>query len=118
VTVHYTADEVNKYNINSLFLAYFSGGSWHECSNISISSQNNTVSGDILVSRLSGTAIGLGGDLIQAAGGLQITNQNNNASGAPGVSWALVGIVMVSILIVGGVVFAIERNRRKTQVDK
>jgi hypothetical protein len=118
VTVHYTADEVNKYNINSLFLSYFSGGSWHKCSNISISSQNNTVSGDILVSRLSGTAIGLGGDLIQAAGGLPITNQNNNASGAPGVSWALVGIVMVSILIVGGVVFAIERNRRKTQVDK
>jgi hypothetical protein len=49
VTVHYTADEVNKYNINSLFLSYFSGGSWHKCSNISISSQNNTVSGDIRV---------------------------------------------------------------------
>jgi len=118
VTVHYSDAEVSKYNINNLFLAYFSGGTWHKCNNISISSQNNTVSGDIPVSRLSGTAIGLGGDLTQASGGLPIATQNNNTSGAPGVSWALVGIVMVSILIVGGVVFAIERNRRKTQVDK
>jgi hypothetical protein len=76
------------------------------------------MSGDIPVSRLSGTAIGLGGDRTQAAGGIPNNNQGNNTGSTPGFSWAMVGIIMVSIFIVGTVIFVIERNRRKTQTNK
>jgi hypothetical protein len=118
VTIHYTDAEVSKYNTNSLFMAYFNGGTWHKCTNILVSTPNNTISGDMPISRLSGTVVGLGGELTQAAGGIPLATQNNTNSTATGVSWALVGIVMVSILVVGGVIFAIERNRRKTEVDR
>jgi hypothetical protein len=118
VTIHYTDAEVSKYNMNSLFMAYFSGGTWHKCTNILVSTSNSTISGDIPISRLSGTAVGLGGDLTQAAGGIPLATQNNTNPTAPGVSWALAGIVIVSILVVGGVIFAIEKNRRKTEVDR
>lgn len=118
VTVVYNDNDVSAYNVNSLILAYFSGGSWHNAGNIKISSANDTISGDIPVSRLSGTAIGLGGDRTQAAGGIPNNNQGNNTGSTPGFSWAMVGIIMVSIFIVGTVIFVIERNRRKTQTNK
>jgi hypothetical protein len=119
VTIHYTDSEVSKYNTDSLILGYFSQGTWHQCTNITVSNQNNTVSGDIPVIRLSGTAIGLGSDLNQTVGGVPFAaQQNSNGSNPPGVSWALVGIVMASLLIVGGVIFAIERNRRKVQDNR
>lgn len=118
VTVSYTDNDVSAYDVNSLILAYFSGGNWHNAGNITISSANDTISGDIPVSRLSGTAIGLGGDLTQTAGVIPNNNQGNNISSTPGVPWAIVGIVMVSIFIVGIIIFIIERNRRKTQANR
>jgi hypothetical protein len=118
VTVNYSDSDVSAYNVNSLILAYFSSGSWHNAGNITISSANDTISGDIPISRLSGTVIGLGGDRTQAAGGIPNNNQNNNIGNTTGFSWAMVGIVMVSIFIVGTMIFIIERNRRKTQANR
>ena len=117
ITVHYNDSEVSKYNTDSLVLGYFSQGTWHQCTNINISTQNKTVSGEIPISRLSGVAIGLGGNLIQQGGAVPFTTQNSTNTNTPGISWALVGIITITILVVGGVIFAIERNRRKTEVD-
>jgi hypothetical protein len=118
ITIHYADAEVNGFNLDSLFLSYFSGGKWHECSNLVISTQNNTVSGDIPISELSGTPVGLGGDLTQTGGVVPFVPQSNAKTTSPGTSWDLAGMVIVPILIVGGVIFVIERNRRKSTTSK
>jgi hypothetical protein len=119
ITMHYNDSEVGKYNTDSLVLGYFSKGTWHKCANVNISTQDKTVSGEIPISRLSGVAIGLGGDLIQQGGGvLPLTTNNNTNTNTPGISWALVGIITITILVVGSVIFVIGRNRRKTEADR
>ena len=115
VTLHYTGAEIADYNPDSLFLAYFSGGSWHKCGNTAISADNLTVSGDIPISRLSGTAIGLGGTWLTepaAAAGLPISE--NGQSNAPGIPWSLAAIVIVPIIMIGLLVLVLERNRRRS----
>jgi hypothetical protein len=115
VTIHYADAEVDGFNLNSLFLSYFDGGKWHECRNLVISTQNNIVSGDIPISELSGTPIGLGGDLTQTQGDVPFVPQSNAKTAGPGISWDLAGVVIVPILIVGAVIFMIERNRRRVR---
>jgi hypothetical protein len=118
ITIHYADADVNGFNLDSLFLSYFSGGKWHECSNLVISTQNNTVSGDMPISELSGTPVGLGGDLTQTGGGVPFVPQSNAKAAGLGISWDLAGIVIAPILIVGGVIFVIERNHRKNTASK
>ena len=118
VTVHYTNAEISEYQPDSIFLAYYFAGAWHKCNNIVISAQDNTVSGDIPVNRLTGTIVSMGGDLIQAANGVHFVAQSGNGPTSSGINWTLIGIVTASILIIGGVVFVIERNRRKTPASK
>jgi hypothetical protein len=115
VTVHYTIDEISKYRENSLCLSYFFGGAWHKCSNIVVSTQDHTVSGDIPVARLTGTVIGLGGDLTQTANGIPFIPSSDNETTDSGVNWALIVIVTGFIIIIGVVILVIERNRRKTK---
>jgi hypothetical protein len=115
VTIHYTDAEVRNIEADSLFISYFSGGSWHTCANIGISAENHTVSGDIPVSRLSGTAIGLGGTM---------SKQNEATAGAimedgsgqitRSIPWVLAGgIVIGTTVVVGGIILVLEAKRRR-----
>jgi hypothetical protein len=117
VTLHYTSAEISEYDPDSLFLSYFSGGSWHKCSNIVISADDQTISGDIPVSRLSGTAIGLGGALLQEAPAGAIADAGDGQPTGNGIPWTLAGIVIATIIIAGGVVLVLEKNRRRSPAN-
>ncbi|MGP8079379.1 MAG: hypothetical protein ACLPVI_02580 [Dehalococcoidales bacterium] len=116
VTVHYNNSEIGNFDPNSLSLYYYSGNKWLAFENISISADNSTVSGNIPISELSGNIIGLGGNLLQSANGVPVI-QNNSAATGTGISWSLFGIVIASVLVVGGLVILVVRNSRKRQVD-
>lgn len=117
VTIHYTDGEINGFDPNSLLLAYYSGNEWHICGNVEISASSHTVSGDIPVARLTGTIVGLGGNQLQSGNAVPLVSQSNSGPTGRGISWSLAGIVIGLIIIAGGVVFVVERNRRKTRVN-
>jgi hypothetical protein len=115
---HFTSNEISGFDPNSLFLAYYNGSQWVACENNEVSPGNSTITGDIPVSQLTaGTVIGLGGNQIGSANVVPFVPQSNNGTTNHGVSWSLVGIVVGLILVVGGVVWVIERNRRKSTAD-
>jgi len=116
VAVHFTSAEINNFDPNTLFLAYYSSNKWHTCGNIAVSLSAGTISGDIPISDLNGTILGLGGTLLNTGGAAYVPSGNNNSGS--GVPWGVVALVAVPILIIGGVIFIIERNRKKTQTDK
>ena len=115
-TVHFTSAEIKNFDANTLFLAYYSSNKWHNCGNIAVSVTAGTISGDIPISDLNGTILGLGGTSLNTSGAAFAPPGNNN--GGSGVPWGVVALVVIPILIVGGVIFVIERNRKKTQTDK
>jgi hypothetical protein len=116
VTVHFTGAETKNFDPNTLFLAYYSSNKWHTCGNIVTSVNDGTISGDVPISDLNGTILGLGGTLLNTGGAAFVPPANNNSGS--GVPWGVVALVAVPILIIGGVIFVIERNRKKTQTDK
>jgi len=118
VALRYTNAEINEFAPDSLFLSYFSGGSWHKCTNIVDDGKILTISGDIPVSRLSGTAIGLGGSLTKEApaGAIAAIDEGGTATGT-GIPWSLFSIVLVTTVIIGVVILVLERNRRKNTAN-
>jgi len=102
ITVHFTDAEVSGFDVNSLFLAYFDGTTWQKLNNMTVYTGAGTVVGDMPISALSGTVIGLGGDRIESA-----------ASQPSGISWSIAGGAIAGALIVGsGVVFLLNRRRK------
>ena len=102
ITVHFTSTEVNDFDVNSLFLAYFDGTTWKKCDNMTVYSGAGTIVGEIPASALSGTIIGLGGNHIESA-----------ASQTSGVSWSIAGGAIAGALVVGsGVAFLLNRRRK------
>lgn len=119
VAVQYSDGEVKDYDINSLFLSYFSDGKWHKAENIVISPDDKTVTGSIPTDSLGGTVIGLGGNPLTTSVGMvstplasQTGNQNQTDSG---ISWSLAGIIIMSTLVIGGIVFMVIQSQRKNR---
>ena len=61
--------------------------------------------------------MGLGGSLNQAAATAPhgIVAAVDNGTSGPGISWFLAAIVLSTIIVVGVVVFIVERNHRNTE---
>jgi hypothetical protein len=112
VTVHYTDAEISGFS--DLFLAYFSGGSWHKCDNLAVSTaKDRTIAGDVPISSLSGTAIGIGGTF---GPGSAIAVNEGSQQTAKGIPWSLAGgVVAGTVITVGGVILVLERNRKRSQ---
>jgi len=98
IKLHYTDAEISGFVEDSLTLSYWDGNIWQAADNISLDSATNVISGDIPVSALGGTAMGMGGTKI------------------PAMKWSLIieiacGAVAV-ILILLVYFFLIRRRRR------
>jgi len=116
VTIHFTNGEINNFDQNSLSMAYFSDNKWVTCDNIVVSLNHNTIAGDIPISQLTGTVVGLGGTLITNANGVPFVL--SNAPPVSSVPWVLIVVVTVSVLFVFGIIFVSERSRRKKTSSK
>jgi len=114
ITLHYTDQEVSKFSPNSLFLAYYYGDKWHFCENEVNDPKNNNISADIPAIRLDGGIIGLGGDTGgNAANGFPAVGQSSSPV-SPGVSWALVGLIIGSVVVLGVIIIvAVSRNKNR-----
>jgi len=121
VTVYYNKSEIKGFDVNSLFLAYFSGDKWHKCENPTNSPDNNSVSGDIPVIRLTGGIIGLGGDYANSSNQTSFNGGNgfpvNNGNSGPSVSWFLALAVILPIVVIGIIFVIIMGKRKKNQRD-
>jgi len=113
ISIHYTDEEIKSFDINSLFLAYYHDDKWNICRNNENDINEYKVSGDIPVIRLNGTLIGLGGDYSSSF----TVNGQYTQGRQPGnsISWALVGIITGSIVIVCVIVIALVENQRRSQ---
>jgi hypothetical protein len=112
VTLHFTSKEVSGYNLDSLFLSYFYSGKWRTCNNIKISAKDGTISGEIPVSRLAkGVVIGMGD---QSKTSAEAAPPINNKSEPRGISWSLIGIIIVPIIIIGIAIVLIAYNRKRS----
>ena len=124
VTIYYTQPEIKDFDVNSLFLAYYSGNKWHKCENPTNSPDNRSVSGDIPVIRLTGTIIGLGGDYANSS----IANQSslNGANVFPvsggnsgsGINWIVALAVVVPVIIIAIVIVIMAENRKRNQRNR
>lgn len=108
ITVRFTDAEVSDFDVNSLFLGYFDGSMWRKFSNMAVYSGANTIVGDIPVSALTGTVIGLGGDL----GGMKAPD--DTTTHPQGLSWPIVGGAIAGALILGFIIAFLLTHRRKT----
>ncbi len=114
VKVYYNPDEIRGFDETSLFLAYFSMGRWYLCTNTVVSPAERFVSGEVPVSRLGGTIIGLGGKTA-------LTAPANSYSGGSGLAssgssgWMLAVIVGGTAAAVLGVILVMEMRRRKVE---
>jgi hypothetical protein len=115
ITVRFTAAEVIDFDVNSLFLGYFDGSMWRKFSNMEVYSGAGTIVGDIPVSALSGTVIGLGGD---TGDGKSHDGSNATATPAPatsqtqGPNWPMIGGIIAGALILTLAIFLSMRGRR------
>jgi hypothetical protein len=126
ITVHYTPQQIAGFDPASLMLAYFNGSTWTLCSNITVNNTLGTVTGNCQVLALTGTVIGMGGNLLQAGKTTPTTGNNtsqkttaNGSNNAPitpagtSVPWSLFGIIIGALVIVGLVVFVVLGQRKK-----
>lgn len=121
ITVHYTSGEINGFDPDTAFLAYFSGNVWVKCSNITVDKSLNTVSGDVQVLQLAGTVFGMGADHVatstssSSATTINSFTSSNAAIGPGGTSvpWSTFAIVIGALVVVGLVVFVITGRRKK-----
>jgi len=120
VTLHFSDNEISNFDRNSFFLAYYSDNKWHNCENIQVSLSKHTISGDIPVSKLTGTIVGLGGNPVRTTSNnaMPFVGSSGNEMANHRISWSLVGIVIVLIVVVGIVVFIVERNRKKNLANR
>ena len=121
ITVHYTSSEINDFDPDTAFLAYFSGNVWVKCDNITVDKTLNTVSGDVQVLQLAGTVFGMGADPVATSTSNSSTTAINSFTGSnaaigPGgtsVPWSTFAIVIGALVVVGLVVFVIMGHRKK-----
>jgi len=120
VTLHFTDSEISNFDQNSLRLYYYSDNKWQLCENIKVSLSDLTISGNIPVAKLSGTVVGLGGNPVQISGNnaVSFVGASNNKPANHNISWSLVGTVIALTIIVGSVVFVVERNRKKNLANR
>jgi hypothetical protein len=115
ITVRFTDAEVQDFDVNSLFLGYFDGSMWRKFSNITVYTGAGTIVGDIPVSALSGTVIGLGGDL---EGNEDHEGSNTPTPYAPstsqpqGPNWPMIGGIIAGVLILALAAFLSARRRK------
>ncbi|MFA5375479.1 MAG: hypothetical protein WC455_06975 [Dehalococcoidia bacterium] len=119
ITVRFTNAEVVDFDVNSLFLGYFDGSMWRKFSNMEVYSGAGTIVGDIPVSALSGTVIGLGGD---TGDGKSHEGSNATATPAPatsqpqGPNWPMIGGIIAGALILSLAIFLSARGRKPVAV--
>ena len=109
ITVAFNSTEVSDFDVNSLFLGYFDGSVWRKFSNIQVYSGAGTITGDIPVSALSGTAIGVGGDLQTYK-----AHEGTTTTSSGGLSWPVAGGAIAGALILGLIIAFLFTRRRKT----
>ncbi|MGD1118416.1 MAG: hypothetical protein ABR886_02900 [Dehalococcoidales bacterium] len=119
VTVYFNPSETKGFNLNSLFLAYYYNGKWYRCEDMSLSTSNGAVTGNIPVVRLNGTIVGLGGDKTgqNSASVLPVAQNNGNNGNSSGIPWYMFAIIVVPIIIIGVIAVLIGRGRRKGTAD-
>jgi hypothetical protein len=108
ITIRFTTGEVSDFDVSSLFLGYFDGSMWRKFSNIAVYSGAGTIVGDIPVSALSGTVIGLGGDPTQ------YKSHEGSTTNQQGLSWPIAGGAIAGALILGLIIAFLFTRRRKT----
>ena len=121
ITIHYTSQEVSGFDKNKLFLAYYFNNKWHDLDNLDNQTDGNAVSGDVPVSRLNGTVIALGGDMLQDSGSLSLGSMGTTSSvsaPAQGISWSLVAFIIGPIVLCGVIIVALIERRRKFQANQ
>jgi hypothetical protein len=121
VTVRFSDAEVQDFDVNSLFLGYFDGSMWRKFSNMTVYSGAGTIVGDIPVSALTGTVIGLGGDPgdMKAHEGSNATSTPAPSAAQPqGTSWPIIGGIIAGALILGLAIFLSARRRKPVTVPK
>jgi hypothetical protein len=120
VTLHFTDSEISNFDQNSLRLYYYSDNKWQLCENIKVSLSDHTISGNIPVAKLSGTVVGLGGNPVQTSSNnaVSFVGASNNKPANHNISWSLAGTVIALIIIIGSVVFVVERNRKKNLANR
>jgi hypothetical protein len=112
VTVHYTTKELGNIDPVSLILAYYYNDEWHKCSNISNSVQQQVISGDVYVSRLSDTIFCIGGDNAEGNASLQDFGFTSGRTKTE-VPWSMITIIGVSLLVICGIfIFIMEKIKR------
>jgi hypothetical protein len=118
ITVHFTDAEVSGFDVNSLFLAYFDGNVWRKCENMTVYTGAGTIVGEVPVSALTGTIVGLGGDRIQSTAPVLSSTPATSptapaTSGPRGVSWTVTGGAIAGALVLGLIVaFLLDRRRK------
>lgn len=96
IKLHYTDAEISGFVEDSLTLSYWDGDSWEAADNIVLDAAANSISGDIPVSALSGTAMGIGGTKI------------------PAMKWSLIiEIACGAVAVILLVYFLVIRRRRR-----
>jgi hypothetical protein len=99
VKVHYTDEEVAGLAEESLGLYYWAGENWKTATNNSVDTANNIVSGDIPVSALAGTPVGVGGV---------------GTGASTSFNWApVIGGIIGGIAIISAVFYLLMRRRRR-----
>jgi hypothetical protein len=106
IAVHFTDDEISNFNPNSLFLAYFDGNQWHKLDNMTVYNQADYMTGEVSISALSGTIIGLGGESSSNALVSQTSITPVSASSS-GFNWMIAGIIIAGILVVGAIIIVV-----------
>ena len=109
ITVAFNSTEISDFDVNSLFLGYFDGSMWRKFSNITVYSGAGTITGDMPVSALSGTVIGLGGDPTQYK-----SHEGTTTTSSGGLSWPIAGGAIAGALILGLLIAFLFTRRRKT----
>ena len=122
ITVRFTDAEVQDFDVNSLFLGYFDGSMWRKFSNMTVYSGAGTIMGDIPVSALSGTVIGLGGDAgsVKAHEGSNPTLTPAPSAAQPqgGTNWPLIGGILGGSFILGMAILLAARRRNPAPVHE
>jgi hypothetical protein len=113
ITIYYANDEVNGFDLNSLFLGYCYQGTWHICSNLVLSPDSNSVTADIPIIRLTGTPVALGGTLIENTMVAPPVTNSQGGNTQVGISWSMVALIVSPIIVLGGIAALVMREKRK-----